>query len=99
MTSHDEHEITARGPRPGETVDAAEVARFAALASQWWDPDGKFRALHRLGPARLTFIRDEIARHFGRPPAACARSPASDCSTSAAAAGSCASRSRAWAPR
>jgi 2-polyprenyl-6-hydroxyphenyl methylase/3-demethylubiquinone-9 3-methyltransferase len=68
MTSHDEHEITARGPRPGETVDAAEVARFAALASQWWDSDGKFRALHRLGPARLTFIRDEIARHFGRPP-------------------------------
>jgi 2-polyprenyl-6-hydroxyphenyl methylase / 3-demethylubiquinone-9 3-methyltransferase len=53
-------------PIQGETVDAAEVARFGALASQWWDPDGKFRALHRLGPARLTFIRDEISRHFGR---------------------------------
>ena len=60
--------MTSHSDRPhGETVDAAEVARFAALASEWWDPDGKFRALHRLGPARLTFIRDEIARHFGRP--------------------------------
>jgi 2-polyprenyl-6-hydroxyphenyl methylase/3-demethylubiquinone-9 3-methyltransferase len=49
----------------GDNLDAAEVARFAALASEWWDPDGKFRALHRLGPARLTFIRDRLARHFG----------------------------------
>ena len=98
MTSHDEREITARGPRPGETVDAAEVARFAALASQWWDPDGKFRALHRLGPARLTFIRDEIARRLaGARRHAPARRPRA--STSAAAAGSCASRPRAWAPR
>jgi 2-polyprenyl-6-hydroxyphenyl methylase/3-demethylubiquinone-9 3-methyltransferase len=51
----------------GDTLDAAEVAKFAALASDWWDPDGKFRALHRLGPARLTFIRDRLARHFGGP--------------------------------
>lgn len=50
---------------PGN-LDAAEVARFQALAKAWWDPTGKFRPLHQIGPARLTFVRDEIKRHFGR---------------------------------
>ena len=49
------------------TLDPGEVDRFAALASQWWDARGKFRALHRIGPARLTFLRDELVRHFDRP--------------------------------
>ncbi len=42
------------------TIDAAEVGRFNALAAEWWDPHGKFRPLHKLGPARLEFIRDTI---------------------------------------
>jgi 2-polyprenyl-6-hydroxyphenyl methylase / 3-demethylubiquinone-9 3-methyltransferase len=46
------------------TLDRDEVDRFARLASEWWDPGGKFRALHRIGPARLTFLRDEMVRHF-----------------------------------
>lgn len=46
------------------TLDAAEVARFSKLASEWWDPHGEFRALHQIGPARLAFIRHEITRHF-----------------------------------
>jgi 2-polyprenyl-6-hydroxyphenyl methylase/3-demethylubiquinone-9 3-methyltransferase len=46
------------------TLDDAEVKRFAALAAEWWDPNGKFRPLHKLGPARLTFVRQEIVRHF-----------------------------------
>ena len=50
---------------PGN-LDTAEVARFQALAKAWWDPAGKFRPLHQIGPARLTFVRDEIKRHFGR---------------------------------
>jgi 2-polyprenyl-6-hydroxyphenyl methylase/3-demethylubiquinone-9 3-methyltransferase len=48
------------------TLDAQEIDRFARLSSEWWDPRGKFRALHRIGPARLTFLRDEMVRHFGR---------------------------------
>ncbi len=54
---------------PGEThtLDREEVDRFARLASQWWDAGGKFRALHRIGPARLTFLRDEMVRHFRLP--------------------------------
>lgn len=47
------------------TFDAAEVARFGRIAAEWWDPKGKFRPLHKLGPARLTFIRDRLATHFG----------------------------------
>ena len=56
--------------KAGSTVDSDEVARFAALADQWWDPDGKFRPLHRLNPVRLRFIRDRFAAHFGRDPLA-----------------------------
>lgn len=47
-------------------LDPAEVERFQSLAKAWWDPTGKFRPLHQIGPARLTFVRDELARHFGR---------------------------------
>jgi 2-polyprenyl-6-hydroxyphenyl methylase/3-demethylubiquinone-9 3-methyltransferase len=47
------------------TVDAEEVARFAAMAAEWWDPDGKFRPLHRFNPVRLGYLRDRLAAHFG----------------------------------
>ena len=57
------------GPdRTTATLDRAEIDRFARLASEWWDAGGKFRALHRIGPARLAFLRDELVRHFARPP-------------------------------
>lgn len=46
-------------------LDPAEVERFRRMASEWWDAKGKFRPLHQLGPARLTFVRDELVRHFG----------------------------------
>jgi 2-polyprenyl-6-hydroxyphenyl methylase / 3-demethylubiquinone-9 3-methyltransferase len=47
-------------------LDTEEIDRFARLSCEWWDPRGKFRALHRIGPARLTFLRDEMIRLFGR---------------------------------
>src|SRR5262245_22131348 len=52
---------------PGPTLDPIERDRFAALAAEWWDPRGKFRPLHQIGPARLTFLRDELVDHFGAP--------------------------------
>src|SRR5258706_16478283 len=48
------------------TIDPDEIARFAALADDWWDPNGKFRPLHRFNPVRLGFIRDRLVGHFGR---------------------------------
>jgi len=50
------------------TIDQDEVARFSAMAAEWWDPKGKFRPLHKFNPVRLTYIRDHIATHFGREP-------------------------------
>lgn len=46
--------------------DEGEIARFNALARSWWNPEGPMKPLHRLNPARLSFMRDEAARHFGR---------------------------------
>lgn len=54
----------------GPTVDAEEIAKFAAMAAEWWDPAGKFAPLHRFNPVRLQFIRDTICAHFGRDPKA-----------------------------
>jgi 2-polyprenyl-6-hydroxyphenyl methylase/3-demethylubiquinone-9 3-methyltransferase len=48
------------------TVDPAEIARFEAMAGEWWDPKGKFRPLHQINPLRLGFIRDEVSRRFAR---------------------------------
>jgi 2-polyprenyl-6-hydroxyphenyl methylase/3-demethylubiquinone-9 3-methyltransferase len=50
------------------SVDAAEVAKFSAMAAEWWDPAGKFAPLHRFNPVRLSFIKAEVAAHFGRDP-------------------------------
>lgn len=44
------------------------MARFDRLAGDWWDPDGPMRALHRINPLRLAFIRDEAVRAFPRDP-------------------------------
>ena len=58
-----------KSPKSGaSTAEADEIARFAAIAESWWDPHGDFRQLHRLNPVRLEFIRDHVARHFGRDP-------------------------------
>jgi 2-polyprenyl-6-hydroxyphenyl methylase/3-demethylubiquinone-9 3-methyltransferase len=46
------------------TVSAAEVARFDALASEWWNPSGPMRPLHQMNPARIGWITDRIARRF-----------------------------------
>lgn len=48
------------------SVDEAEMAKFARLAADWWDPNGKFRPLHRFNPVRLQFIRDLAAERFRR---------------------------------
>jgi 2-polyprenyl-6-hydroxyphenyl methylase / 3-demethylubiquinone-9 3-methyltransferase len=50
------------------TVDPDEVARFSAMAAEWWDPDGKFRPLHRFNPVRLGYLRDQLCRQFERDP-------------------------------
>jgi 2-polyprenyl-6-hydroxyphenyl methylase/3-demethylubiquinone-9 3-methyltransferase len=48
------------------TIDPVEVAKFSAIAAEWWDPTGKFAPLHKFNPVRLGFIREQAAAHFGR---------------------------------
>ena len=55
---------------PGATVDAEETRRFAAIADEWWDPEGKFKPLHAMNPVRIGWVRDRIAERFGRNPLA-----------------------------
>ena len=51
---------------PLSTVDPAEVAKFEAMAAEWWDENGKFKPLHMLNPCRLDYITQQIAGEFDR---------------------------------
>jgi len=51
------------------SVSPAEVARFDALAAEWWNPEGPMRPLHRMNPARIGWIVDRITRRFPDPAA------------------------------
>ncbi|MCY1126725.1 bifunctional 2-polyprenyl-6-hydroxyphenol methylase/3-demethylubiquinol 3-O-methyltransferase UbiG [Frigidibacter sp. RF13] len=48
------------------TVDPAEIAKFEAMAAEWWDVGGKFKPLHMMNPVRLDYICAQIAAEFGR---------------------------------
>ncbi|WDR04710.1 bifunctional 2-polyprenyl-6-hydroxyphenol methylase/3-demethylubiquinol 3-O-methyltransferase UbiG [Devosia rhodophyticola] len=48
------------------TINEAEVAKFTAMAEEWWDPTGKFKPLHKFSPVRLGYIREHALRHFAR---------------------------------
>ncbi len=58
----------SRGAPATPSIDADEVAKFSAMAADWWNPRGKFRPLHKFNPVRLRFIRETAERHFGIEP-------------------------------
>src|SRR5690606_39205269 len=72
MCRHEENAAMTVRPenRISGTVDEAEVARFSALAAQWWDPTGKFKPLHKFNPVRLGYIKEQVCARFGRDPRA-----------------------------
>jgi len=45
---------------PVANASQAELDKFGALASRWWDPQGPQRPLHELNPARLGYVRDRL---------------------------------------
>ena len=51
---------------PQTTVDPSEIAKFEAMAAEWWDENGKFKPLHMLNPCRLDYITAQIAAEFDR---------------------------------
>ncbi|UFI03834.1 bifunctional 2-polyprenyl-6-hydroxyphenol methylase/3-demethylubiquinol 3-O-methyltransferase UbiG [Roseibium aggregatum] len=60
--------MTGRAQETRSTIDSEEVARFSAMAEEWWDPTGKFKPLHKFSPVRLGYIKEHVCRHFGRDP-------------------------------
>ena len=48
-----------------QTIDPEEIAKFSAMAAEWWDPRGKFRPLHKFNPVRLDYIRREVCHLKG----------------------------------
>jgi 2-polyprenyl-6-hydroxyphenyl methylase/3-demethylubiquinone-9 3-methyltransferase len=50
------------------SIDPEEIAKFEAMADEWWDPNGKFKPLHMLNPCRLDYIIDMIRTEFGCDP-------------------------------
>ena len=48
------------------TINDDEIAKFSAMADEWWDPKGKFKPLHKFNPVRLGYIRDKAIAHFGK---------------------------------
>ncbi|MEL6433391.1 MAG: bifunctional 2-polyprenyl-6-hydroxyphenol methylase/3-demethylubiquinol 3-O-methyltransferase UbiG, partial [Pseudomonadota bacterium] len=48
------------------TIDASEIAKFEAMAAEWWDTEGKFKPLHMLNPCRLDYITSQIAAELDR---------------------------------
>lgn len=43
-----------------DNIDHAELAKFSALASKWWDPNSEFRPLHEINPLRLNWIDERV---------------------------------------
>jgi 2-polyprenyl-6-hydroxyphenyl methylase / 3-demethylubiquinone-9 3-methyltransferase len=60
--------VTGQTTASSPTVDPREVARFGALAAQWWDPAGKMGMLHKFNPVRLGYIKEAACRQFARDP-------------------------------
>ena len=48
------------------TINPNEIAKFEAMAADWWNPEGKFKPLHHLNPCRLDYICRQISAQFGR---------------------------------
>ena len=46
------------------TINKEEIEKFNSLAEEWWDPNGKFKPLHKFNPTRIEYIRNNIIKEF-----------------------------------
>jgi 2-polyprenyl-6-hydroxyphenyl methylase / 3-demethylubiquinone-9 3-methyltransferase len=49
-----------------ENASQAEIDKFNALATRWWDPEGPQKALHAMNPARLSYVAERVNLHGSR---------------------------------
>ena len=50
------------------SIDPSEVAKFSAIADEWWDEAGKFGVLHKFNPVRIAYIIEHVSAHFHHDP-------------------------------
>ncbi len=46
------------------SVNKKEIDKFSKMANEWWDPDGKFKPLHKFNPTRIKYIKENIINNF-----------------------------------
>ena len=46
------------------TINKEEIEKFSNLAKEWWDPEGKFKPLHKFNPIRIQYIKNSIIKEF-----------------------------------
>ena len=49
-----------------KTINIEEINKFATIADEWWNPEGKFKPLHKFNPVRIKYIKDTISLHFNK---------------------------------
>ena len=46
------------------TINKEEIRKFSKMAEEWWNPEGKFKPLHKFNPIRIQYIKDNIIKHY-----------------------------------
>jgi len=46
------------------TINKKEIEKFSKMSSEWWNPEGKFKPLHKFNPVRIKYIKDNAIEHF-----------------------------------
>ena len=44
------------------TINKKEIEKFSKIAEEWWNPEGKFKPLHKFNPIRISYIKDNIIK-------------------------------------
>ena len=46
------------------TINKKEIEKFTKIAEEWWNPEGKFKPLHKFNPIRISYIKESIINRF-----------------------------------
>ena len=46
------------------SVNKKEIEKFSKMAAEWWNPEGKFKPLHKFNPIRIKYIKENIMNNF-----------------------------------
>ena len=46
------------------TINKKEIEKFSKIAEEWWDPEGKFKPLHKFNPIRISYIKENVIKSF-----------------------------------